>query len=79
MSYSHWFSDEEPKREEPRPRCAECGRVCKPETAYPIFTIPAEATWVLVDRIKYIYCKADCALDAYLRGYAMWKSTQPKD
>lgn len=76
MSYDSWFAKEE--QEEPRPRCAECGKVCKAESAVPIYQIPEKATWVIPDRLKGIYHDADCALDAYLRGYAFWRSTQPK-
>lgn len=76
MTYDSWFDKQE--KSEPRQQCAECGKVCKPETAVPVYKVHEKATWVIPERFTGIYCCADHALDAYLRGYAHWRSTQPK-
>jgi hypothetical protein len=58
------------------PYCLECGKVAHPTTAIMVDKAPEAATWVVLDRFTGIYCKADCALDAYLRGYGQHKATR---
>lgn len=55
---------------EARPRCKECGDVLDPTRAQSIHTLKGDEQWIeSPDLLRGLYCDADCALDAYLRGW----------
>ena len=74
---AHWAMVDKLRRDIALPTCQECGRAAHPETATMVFMTPPEATWVVPGRFHGVYCKADCALNAYLRGYGQYKAMTP--
>ena len=63
----------EPRPNEPRPQCPECGLVVPPETAV-IWRMPSEDARAVVDLACVgVYCRSDCLLDARARGWPHWR------
>jgi hypothetical protein len=67
------------KKSNPRPLCAECGCQLNPPVSCSIDRVKGDEDWIQnTDRLFGLYCTADHAIDAYLRGYGFFKAATPK-
>ena len=63
----------QPSPNEPRPQCPECGFVVSPEGAV-IWRLPPKGDRAEIDMACLgVYCRADCLLDARMRGWPFWR------
>ena len=61
------------KGDSPRPMCPECGGIVCPKEAKP-FGTPKR---LFQRRLTGVYCSSDCLLNAYDRGFPIWRYTPP--